>query len=75
MAYVVDKEFCVKVIDLVKNTALFIQNEKNKSKALAVETKSLNSFLTHVDKGSEKILVEGLSRLLPEAGFIAEEGT
>ena len=40
-----------------------------------VETKSLNSLVSHVDKEAESRLVEGLSRVLPEAGFLAEEGT
>lgn len=40
-----------------------------------IEIKSLNSLVTYVDKTSEKILVEGLSKLLPEAGFITEEET
>ncbi len=40
-----------------------------------IEVKSLNSLVTYVDKTSEKILVEGLNKLLPEAGFITEENT
>lgn len=40
-----------------------------------VETKSLNSLVSHVDKQAESQLVEGLSRILPEAGFLAEEGS
>ena len=40
-----------------------------------VETKSLNSLVSHVDKEAEARLVKGLSAVLPEAGFLAEEGT
>lgn len=40
-----------------------------------IETKGLNSLVSHVDKAAEARLVEGLSRILPEAGFLAEEGT
>jgi myo-inositol-1(or 4)-monophosphatase len=40
-----------------------------------IEVKSLNSLVTYVDKTSEKILVEGLSKILKEAGFITEEET
>ena len=39
------------------------------------EKKGLNDFVSYVDKGSEKMLVERLSLLLPEAGFVTEEGT
>lgn len=41
----------------------------------AIETKSFNNLVSFVDKESERRFVEGLSKLLPEAGFIAEEGT
>mgnify|MGYP000017410753 FL=1 len=40
-----------------------------------IEVKGLNSLVSHVDKTAEVRLVEGLSALLPEAGFLAEEGT
>ncbi|MFM7726835.1 MAG: inositol monophosphatase family protein, partial [Flavobacteriales bacterium] len=39
------------------------------------EVKSENNLVTYVDKESERRFVEGLQRLLPEAGFVAEEGT
>ena len=38
-----------------------------------VETKGMNSFVTEIDKTSEKKLMHGLSQALPQAGFIAEE--
>ena len=40
-----------------------------------IEVKGLNSLVSHVDKTAEAQLVSGLSALLPEAGFLAEEGT
>ena len=42
---------------------------------ISTEAKGAHNFVTHVDKGAEKMLIEGLSRLIPESGFIAEEGT
>lgn len=39
------------------------------------EVKSENNLVTYVDKESERRFVEGLRNLLPEAGFVAEEGT
>ncbi len=38
-----------------------------------VESKSYNNLVTEVDKKTEEKLVELLGKLLPEAGFIAEE--
>ncbi|MDD4644808.1 MAG: inositol monophosphatase family protein, partial [Bacteroidales bacterium] len=40
-----------------------------------IETKGKMDFVTDVDKQSEKQLLDGLALILPEAGFIAEEGT
>ena len=40
-----------------------------------IEHKGLNDLVSYVDKQAEKILVEGCRRILPEAGFITEEGT
>jgi myo-inositol-1(or 4)-monophosphatase len=37
--------------------------------------KGLHNFVTYVDKGAEKIIVDRLHEILPEAGFIAEENT
>jgi myo-inositol-1(or 4)-monophosphatase len=39
------------------------------------EIKTPNNLVTFVDKESERRFVEGLSRLLPNAGYVAEEGT
>ena len=40
-----------------------------------MEEKSAHNYVSYVDKESERRLVEQLSTLLPEAGFIAEEGS
>lgn len=48
---------------------------KQRVSADEVETKSMNNLVSFVDKESEARIVEGLSIILPEAGFIAEEGT
>lgn len=61
------------VCELSKEVAGFIQSE---AQAIhTIETKSLNNLVTEVDKHAEKLFVDGLSQYLPEAGFIAEEGT
>lgn len=40
-----------------------------------IEKKGKNDLVSYVDKTAEKMLVEGCRDILPEAGFIAEEGT
>lgn len=40
-----------------------------------IEEKSFNNLVSFVDKTAEKMFVDALAKMLPEAGFIAEEGT
>ncbi len=64
---------CQSVIELAKNTGKYILEESAKTKQ--IEAKGKNDFVTHIDKGSEERIVKRLSELIPEAGFVAEEGT
>ncbi|MDA9563610.1 inositol monophosphatase [Flavobacteriales bacterium] len=68
------KTLCQEVCSVAKSVGKYIQNER-KTIDIDVETKSLNSFVTHVDKEAERRIVEQLTQLIPEAGFVAEEGT
>ncbi len=63
------------VVDVCRTVGQFIKSEQAKIKAKDIETKDLNSFVSYVDKEAEKQLVSKLKTILPEAGFIAEEGT
>ena len=69
------KKICSEVIEITKSVGQFILSEKNNIKELNVEEKGLHDFVTYVDKTSEQKIVDHLSKILPEAGFIAEEGT
>jgi myo-inositol-1(or 4)-monophosphatase len=42
---------------------------------ISIDEKAFNNLVTEVDKNAEKQFVEALEKLLPEAGFITEEGT
>ena len=53
----------------------FIQKEREKFDIRKVEFKGFNDMVSYVDKAAEQIIVEKLHKLLPEAGFITEEGT
>jgi myo-inositol-1(or 4)-monophosphatase len=55
--------------------AAFIRDEATKFTEAGVSTKSLNNLVTHVDHTAEDRLVEALEKILPGAGFIAEEGS
>jgi myo-inositol-1(or 4)-monophosphatase len=64
-----------RVVKLSKNIGQFLLKEIKTLKQSDVEEKGLHNLVTHVDKEAEKQIVETLSKLLPESGFIAEEGT
>jgi myo-inositol-1(or 4)-monophosphatase len=69
------KDICKKIEKAALETGAYILNESSGFDISRTESKGLNDFVSYVDKGSEKMLVERLSRLLPEAGFNTEEGT
>lgn len=62
-----------KVNELVVVVGQFIKGEVNKMSSDDVKLKGHHDFVTYVDKTSEERLVSGLNKILPVAGFIAEE--
>lgn len=69
------KKICEQVIELSKQTGKYIRQQIPKFNESDIESKGIHDFVTYVDKTSEKKLVDGLTIILPEAGFIAEENT
>ncbi len=63
------------VIELVKTVGDFIREEAGKVKSEDIEIKFHNNLVSYVDTTSEKRLVAGLKNILPNSGFIGEEGT
>lgn len=61
------------VTNITRGVGGFLKNEIKKINPADIETKGLNNFVTYVDKKAEERIVSELGRLLPEAGFIAEE--
>lgn len=53
----------------------FIREQQQKITAADVQTKSLNSLVSYVDVEAEKMLVEGLQKLVSDAAFVTEEET
>jgi len=60
---------------LVLEVGEFIRKESDNFSRSDIEHKGFNDLVSYVDKTAEKLLVEGCSKILPKAGFIAEEGT
>jgi len=61
-------------LDLVRQVGAWIQNERRHFETGQVETKSLNSLVSYVDRHAEDSLIQGLQTLVPESGFLGEEG-
>ena len=66
---------CQKSCEIVKQVGSFIKQELGKVSAEAIETKSLNSLVSYVDKTAEEQLVDGLGALIPGSTFLTEEET
>jgi myo-inositol-1(or 4)-monophosphatase len=60
---------------LARETGEFVRNAAANFSTENIEYKGLNDMVSFVDKETEIRLVDGLRKILPEAGFIAEEGT
>lgn len=64
------------VIRICEEVGEFIRKEAEVFDHSRIEQKtSFNNLVSYVDKEAEKMLVSSLRQIVPEAGFITEEGT
>ncbi len=63
------------VCKIAITTGVYLAKERKFFKKENVLEKNEHDYVSYVDREAEKMLVEALSALLPEAGFITEEGT
>lgn len=63
------------VIDLCKETGKWMTQARHNFSRQDVEIKEKNSLVSYVDRIAEEKIIETLHKLLPESGFLAEEGT
>ena len=68
-------ELTWKVRELAVETGAFIREERKKFSRERIEKKHAHDYVSYVDKESERRIVACLREWLPEAGFIAEEGS
>ena len=72
----IDLEECtLAVCKIARRAGEYIREERKKFSLERVERKHAHDYVSYVDKGSERLIVSALRELLPEAGFITEEGT
>jgi len=69
------KELCEFTCEIARTVGQFMAGERKTFNDSKIENKGLHDLVSYVDKASEKQIIEKLSKLLPESGFIAEEGT
>ena len=69
------KNLCFQVQDIAREAGSFIREEGKKISSTDVEIKSVASLVTYVDKTAEANIVSALKKLIPDSGFVTEEGT
>ena len=69
------QNICKQIEETAKKAGQFIREERLKISNDDIELKGKASLVTYVDKNAEQMIVDDLRKLLPEAGFITEEGT
>ncbi len=63
------------VCQVAREAGAYIRKERASFSVDKVERKHAHDYVSYVDKGSELLIVKSLREILPEAGFITEEGT
>ena len=63
------------VCQVAREAGSYIRKERASFSVEKVERKHAHDYVSYVDKGSEQMIVKALRKLLPEAGFITEEGS
>jgi myo-inositol-1(or 4)-monophosphatase len=63
------------VCQVAREAGSYIRKERASFSLEKVERKHAHDYVSYVDKGSEQMIVSRLREILPEAGFITEEGT
>ncbi|MEO5909407.1 MAG: inositol monophosphatase family protein [Pelobium sp.] len=69
------QNICQQVVEIAKFAGDFIKKESLSFTSSKIEYKGLNDMVSYVDKTAEKMIISELQKILPEAGFLAEEGT
>ena len=69
------KQLCIATCQIARESGRFMAEERKNFDASMVEHKGLHDLVSYVDRASEVRIIAALQDLLPESGFIAEEGT
>jgi myo-inositol-1(or 4)-monophosphatase len=69
------EKLCLEVAAIAKSVGEYIDKERINFSVDRVKEKGLHDLVSYVDQEAEKLIVNGLIPLIPEAGFITEEET
>ena len=69
------KDLCLQTCEIARNSGKIMAEERKNFDVSKIENKGMHDLVSYVDKESEKRIIAELQKLLPESGFIAEEGT
>lgn len=69
------QDICMQTKAIVIEAGQFIESQVGEVVEAAIEEKDLNSLVSYVDKKTEELLIEGLSKLIPTSVFFTEEET
>ena len=69
------KQLTKGVEQVAREAGKYIKSRQTDIHKIKIQAKGVHNYVTEVDKNSELFIVRELSKLVPESGFIAEEGT
>lgn len=69
------EQLCLQTCEVARAAGAFIAAQAKDFKSSMIENKGLHDLVSYVDREAEKMIVDRLSLIIPDAGFIAEEGT
>ena len=69
------KQLTLQVCRIATETGTYLSSERKLFKKENVLEKHDHDYVSYVDREAEKITIKALSALLPDAGFVTEEGT
>lgn len=69
------EKITTEVCRIAREAGKFMSGELSTFDASKIENKGVHDLVSYVDKTSERMIISELQKLIPDAGFIAEEGT
>ena len=69
------ENICLKACEEINDISNFLKAELGKVATTSIEIKERNHLVSYVDKQSEQLLIDSLSKIVPQAAFLVEEAT